>query len=697
MPIIFSFKCHLSILILILFLALYVPSSTASSYIARENPDNVTAISGVVDCREAAILDSLYQSLNKVAVDINQSNFDQAEVDYYSFKDLYNNNKAVIQRMYDSDAARQNAINATDLAVADINDYLNCAGDYNKTYSVYAKDLSSGDNASAATVDLNAEYRRLNSSYDDLQTSVLQSLRQLESADRQHVNASFVNPLLAAASLYTCQSAGQYESVRIPDEKSLLTISVLPHEAAYGDLVSVTGKLVSETGSPASGCHIDVYMNDTRVGGTVTDDGGAYVLRFPVTDRMSGGMGSVRAIYDQDNGSIFLSTASLDDTLDIMPKKTFITLNVAGTRYTAGDAIAINGTLVTENGIPVTGAEVAACMDSRSIGNGTTDANGSYAIKATVPYDSVAGNYSLFVTYTPVGSSLQGSSSEQYAVQVNAIPAIINVNGTPLILFLNDRLLISGSLRSNDGLPARGQALEVRVAGGIGGMVMTDENGNFNYFHTVSAYDPAGMYSIAVVMPSMPGPVKQVSAFPDNMVILPVSKTVAMAAFAALIVLVFALILLIRKRQAFRWPIDMALGCNRIETGPQDGNLAVQVTAIPSSASWTSIFEKYLDNMSALIAAGDLERASVAMYVAARAIAIENSVSVPGSKTHREFYSNTIVSYPSMCAPLLRIVNTYERMRFGPGGLGADEMYHALDDLKIVYETLYGIKEAAEA
>ncbi len=117
-----SLKRYLAIICLFLLLVPCMPMaiSSSSNYTARENPANVTATNGNVDYKTMAIMADMYLGLGKVTLDINQSNFDLAKIDYQAFMSLYDSNKDSLQRLYDSNADGLKAINVTDLTVADI-------------------------------------------------------------------------------------------------------------------------------------------------------------------------------------------------------------------------------------------------------------------------------------------------------------------------------------------------------------------------------------------------------------------------------------------------------------------------------------------------------------------------------------------------------------------------------------------------
>lgn len=797
MPLLSSFKKYLIAICIILLLSSYAQAITAYSgnYTARENPANITASSGQVDYKTLAIMADLYRGLGNIALDINQSNFDKAKIDYTSFKGLYDNNKDVFQRLFDSDADALDAINATDLTVDDIRAYIDDANDYNQSYRMYQDSIVNGDtaNATAYAIKVKQEYKTLSAAYNDLRGSGYATMDRLDSSNQEGINASLLQPFLdttehlmakTAADQKTIQaintnydltlisSAGEaaigdtvtYNAIlksnatdpvhgadivlyandrvvssgvtdpygtcsltyKIPenitwnnvsvyaeyvpagqsvwsavsdtlylhllDERTILSSSVIPRQTTFGDTVTVNGSLVSARGFPASGLPVDIYLDGIRLGRAVTGDDGAYSFSFPVTEYLPGGHCDVYAIYRQAAGNVYISASSSPDTLDVAPQNTSITMAASAIWFTAGDHAGVNGTLTAEKGLPVGDASVIAMLDDRQVGTNKTDDNGFYTITAMIPYDSASGNHSLYTIYVPENSSLSGSSSDPSLIHVDGITSAINVNSTQVILFLNDTLNVTGSLHTENGLPLSGQAVEIRVSDSIGATVTTDDSGNFYYSRTVNGYDPAGIYEVSVYMLSPGNSMTLASVTAGRMLILPVDKTLAIEAFAVILLILIAIVLMANAGMSIGRLADMVMGRTKpeatvaAEASPVSINQDTKPAMPPSYG---------LEHVGKLVEAGTFGEAAISMYVAARQMAADNGVIVRDSDTHREFYREVSTSRPSLAVPLRPIVDIYERMRYGHRDSSAEDMQKAFNGLKAI-QTAFNDKIGVE-
>lgn len=769
-------KRHLS-LILILLLMVYIPSATAlqAGYTARENPANVTATNGQVDYKTLAVMADMYLGIDKISLDLNKSDFDSAGIDYRSFRSLYDSNKDVILRLFDSNADALAALNSTDLTVDDIRAYIEAARDYNETYQDYLHYVAIGDrvNATASGIGLHVNYSLLSSAYDELQASSYVSMDRLDDSSQEGINASLLKPFIDASDSLMSQMAmqnqmiqlasGQYAltlsseseqaqigdkvvytallkstsgasaqggnialymdgvqvasgvtgesgecdlSFVIPDslgrdrvkvyaeylppghpellaisdtlylsiidQPASLSLSVTPDRAAYGDTVKVTGRMTSGRGSPALDQPIDILINGVPLGEAMTGGDGGYTFSFPIAENTPGGECNITARYIQAPGDIFLSTTSPAGKLNVTPGQTSITLNIRGDNYTMGAIIPMGGRLVSENGRNVSGASVIAYLDGVNIGDELTDMNGSYNIQAQVPYDSTPGNHSIYAVYGPAGGSLSGSSSDRHAVHIEAIRTVLSVNGTPLVLFSNDTLIVTGSLHTDSGNPVGGRAVAVRVSDSIGGVVTTDTQGDFIFSRTVNSLDPAGLYGIAVSLPAS-GYIEP--ATDGYVLIVPADKVIAITSFAAAMVLLFIVVLLANAGMSLDKLSKLATGRLRIEADIEEKSMDEPGPNKPALPLIPGIIGEQIGN-------GSFREAAVNIYTAARMMAISRGVKVRDSDTHREFYNITIKSYPFLADHLRPILDTYERMRYGHMDASARDMQTAYGGLQ---------------
>ncbi len=785
-----SLKRRIAI-ICILLLLVYVPSASAlqSNYTARENPTNVTATNGQVDYKTLAIMADMYLRLGKISVDLNQTNFTAADIDYNALRALYENNKDVIRHMYDSNAAALETLNATDLTMDDIRAYLTNASNYDKSYGFYKNYTAMGDgaNATATGIKLRLDYSKLSNAYNALQSSSYTSMSRLDDSNQESVNSSLLQPFMNASdrlmsqitiqnrdvqvltsnynltlitestqvrigdtvkyvarlkrsddslvpganiALYVngvqvssattgptseCEFSYQipYDNAQnyiqvyakyipperpelpaisdtlflhIIDEPTSLSLSLAPNMTAYGGVVNVAGRLISDRGFPATDSEIDVYMNGVGLGKATTGDDGTYAFSFPIQESTPGGDSNITARHEQAAGNVFLGATSAADILHVDPQRTFINLNISGDNFTAGDHLSMSGKLVAENGLNVSGAKVFAYMDGGIIGDGVTDKHGFYSIQAKIPYDSATGSHSLRAAYVPSGGALEGSSSGKFAINVDSIKLVMDVNGTPLVLFANDMLNVTGALHTDSGVPLSGQTITVRVSDTIWGTVITDQSGDFLFSRPVNGSDSPGFYRIFVTSISPSSLASPVSVGP--VLIVPVDKALAITTLAGILVLLALFLIWLKTGMSFTRLRQLATRRSKLETDggkevvylpvAQDTQISEQVVKLPV---------RIPSNIGELIDCGSFKEAAISIHAAARLLAASVGVKVRDSDTHREFYRMTIKSHPSLRDPLRAIVETYERMQYGHMDASAMDLQNAFKGLQALQVT----------
>lgn len=791
-----SLKRRISIIVILLLLV-YVPSASAlqANYTARENPTNVTATNGQVDYKTLAIMADMYLGLGKISIDLNQTNFTAADIDYQSLRALYENNKDVILHMYDTNAAALETINSTDLTMDDIRAYLTNASNYHKTYGIYKNYTDMGDvaNATATGVKLRVDYGELSDAYNALQSSSYASMSRLDDSNQENVNSSLLQPFMDATDRLMLQITIQNRDVQVEtsnydltlttestqarigdtvqyiatlnrsdgslvpganvvlyvngaqvssattgptsecvlsyqvpnsnlqnyvkvyaeyipterpelpaisdtlflhiiDEPTSLSLSLAPNTTAYGDVVNVAGRLVSDRGFPAIDSEIDVYINDAHLGHATTDNNGAYAFSFPITESTPGGDSNITARYDQATGNVFLDATSPASTLHVIPQRTFISLNSSGDNFTAGDLLSMSGKLVTENGLTVSGAKVLAYMDGGVIGDAVTDKRGYYSIQARIPYDSTQGSHSLTAVYAPGGGALERSSSSQLSIYVNSIKLVMDVNGTPLVLFANDMLNVTGALHTESGVPLGGQTIAIRVSDTIWGTVITDQHGDFRFSRSVNSSDSTGFYRIFVTSISPSGIASPASVGP--VLIIPVDKTLASTVLIGILVLLALFILWVRAGMSFNNLKQLAIGRSKLET--DGGKEAVYLPVAEDQHIPEPVVKPPIEipgYIGALIGSGSFNEAALGIYAVARQMAASCGVTVRDSDTHREFYRMTIKSYPLLRDSLGPIVDTYERMQYGHMDAGTMDIQNAFKGLQALRVTFDSVRE----
>ena len=264
-----------------------------------------------------------------------------------------------------------------------------------------------------------------------------------------------------------------------------------PSQIELGSGGIFQGSITSETLSPVGVLEIGLEDSAGRQLGTVTtDEGGAFEYRHDSFDEA--GPESITARYVGDD---FISPAEASIAFVV---QTPTSLAVEGPSLVrAGESVEITGSLVMEDGQPVSNAEIATNIESRPLV--LTDDEGKFrfdivaASEEDIGEDSVESELEVRVAFDGTDSLSSASAELQAAV---GIPRIVVEPIEPIAR--GDALRISGSVL----LGTRAMAgLDVQF--GDSGKIRTNEAGEFTYSYPIAADASLGDTQIEVYESSL--------------------------------------------------------------------------------------------------------------------------------------------------------------------------------------------------
>jgi hypothetical protein len=517
--------------------------------------------------------------------------------------------------------------------------------------------------------------------------------------------------------------------LRIQDKPTGLSLLENKGSMSYGDPVRFSGELAATDGTPAPGKAIDIYMNGELIGSAMTGEDGAYAYVYNVTPGTPAGKSTFYASYKQKPEGVFLGSASMNRTLEVIPKNTILSVD-NDSRFSIGDIGRVKGKLVTENNVPVRDASVLVFIDGIKMGNNSTDSAGAYNIVVRIPDNWTSGPHEVYASFTPDnGTALRGASSDKLQFTFSNSVEAISVSGVSPIVFRGDTLSINGTLRSGSGMPIEGKSLNITASAIVIGTFVTDSNGYFNASYVVSGGETPGLYTLSIAENNDYG-LPPVVKYSGQLMIIPFDKFPALGApilVVAAIIAVAALVLM-RTRRDIRFiehmivettappeeEAESATLLSQDSVGPEPSDDMVSKLEVPHAPveidmvrappaeekplpKLPPITQKQLTNFSmdseiisikAIIRSGDLMNAMTHIYVTSRKIALVHGVDVPDSMTHNEFLASVSKQYPPLDKSLSQIVYAYELMVFGGREADASDLNAMLGYLGEFYRGL---------
>lgn len=456
-------------------------------------------------------------------------------------------------------------------------------------------------------------------------------------------------------------------------ERSSLQARATPGVASYEDTVYVYGRLTTLNGVPAASQTITISLAGIPSGITTTGTDGSYSFLLAVPFDARTGDTFIQASYAGVSDSALESSQSPPCAVWIAPGASLVTLEPQPPVFRGGETATFLGKLSSDDGRPVTGAEVSIFADDTFIGLNSTDAGGRFSITAPVPYNITPGDHGVYASFDPGNDrALTGSRSDVFTARFDPITPLVVVHGVPLLAFPGDELNVTGILMADDGRPLAGRQANVAIPGAAG-TVVTDAGGSFQI-----ALKVAGSPGISSVTVSVPGdgllssPEYQGGA----MLVLPFDKTGS--ALAVLVLLLAAGLVVVK-----------AAGARRPEKQP---SLPVPSPAVPEPGSKPVTFspaEELRMVNQAVLAGNDRREAIRSAFLAARRMLRDRDPKLPDSVTHRELCRILSGRQPSLAGPLEVITTSYEGVVFGHRLPTDEDVYGALYNLGELQKLLY--------
>lgn len=220
---------------------------------------------------------------------------------------------------------------------------------------------------------------------------------------------------------------------------SAIALEINPDHGVYGDLLSMAG-----TANASTGTEVVVFVDGLQAGGAEIDDSGRFSLAYTI--------GQLEARSHTAYASVGSDISDVNN-FTIEARNTSITLSVRRIEENGVRKYIGTGRLVTEDGVPVSGATVSLNVDGRaSWENGKTADNGTYTLTTE---DLSPLTHTLQARFNGDGFPLHDSESAPVTVEgpphidwIASLVYLLAVGGAAVggVLFLRDRRVSDDSL-----------------------------------------------------------------------------------------------------------------------------------------------------------------------------------------------------------------------------------------------------------
>ncbi|WP_423998606.1 hypothetical protein ACOZ4I_08765 [Haloarcula salina] len=249
-----------------------------------------------------------------------------------------------------------------------------------------------------------------------------------------------------------------------------LTVRAASPTASFTDPATITGQIRTENGSVLADRTVELRVGN-RTRNVTTDADGAFETAYrPRSARV--GEQSIAVAYRPAPESVYL-TDSDQFGVEVQQVAPTITIERSPASVSYGEPLSVSAA-VTVDGTPVDGVPIEVVVGEEPLVRAATDPNGSMATSVRLPATVDDGARSVTVRIPYRDRAIANvNASERLVVARTVTRLSLNASTT------GEGVVARGRLRTADGRPVTNRPVRVRVTGGDGRVVETDENGRF--------------------------------------------------------------------------------------------------------------------------------------------------------------------------------------------------------------------------
>ncbi len=141
----------------------------------------------------------------------------------------------------------------------------------------------------------------------------------------------------------------------------LTTITVSPYNLTRGDLGTFSGIIRDELGNGIPGLWLDIYLRDTYLGHTTTEEDGTFLEHIPLDDDLDLGPAYVLILF---NGTSYFDTSERNYTIDVYASTHIDLIEIT---FATRDELFLQGHLFDNLGDPLSGQNITIFFSNDKI------------------------------------------------------------------------------------------------------------------------------------------------------------------------------------------------------------------------------------------------------------------------------------------------------------------------------------------
>ena len=472
-------------------------ASAGQTPVIHENPASLTTQQPFdVNGKLTLQLEQMFGSLDKVALNVNLSQFDLSRLSLKDFDQYYQFFKDYLARTNITGSDYQRITGQANVTAEQLREIIESSESFNADFTRFKAYYDGGDmvNATITALELQKQYDAMNSSSGQLTltAAAISDLLQNTSVNTNRLDAGIntLNVFMGRMNELNALPMSLLGDTNLTLEASKVNVST-------GDVVAFTARLSSDDTAVAGGL-IDLYVDGASAGRVATGSNGTCTIFYRIAPGSFNG--SFRAVaYFDPQSSDYTPAVSNGIELNRLPITPDLTMTATPEIVRFGDTLHVEGRLTADGGYPVPDHVVAVYYERQPAYYAVTDSNGYYTCGITITAQMSEGFFDTVARYeaeSAPGEALANASSQTSVVRVLQEGTLLTLEQPPSAVDGGQSITFAGTIFSSGGRPVSGAEIGIYDDSGLIVSGTTDDGGYFRATKHVSFGDVAGMHHI---------------------------------------------------------------------------------------------------------------------------------------------------------------------------------------------------------
>jgi hypothetical protein len=472
-------------------------ASTGQTPVIHENPANLTTQQPFdVNGKLMLQLEQMFGSLDKVALNINLSQFDLSRLSLKDYDLYYQFFKDYLARTSITGSDYQRITGQANVTAEQLRGMIESSESFNAGFARFKACYDRGDmvNATITALELQKQYDAMNGSSRQLTLTAAAISALLQNTS---VNTNRLDEGINTLNIFMDR---MNELNTLPMSllgNTNLTLEASKFNVSTGDVVAFTARLSSNDTAVAGGL-VELYVDGASAGRLATGSDGTCIVFYQIAAGSFNGTYRAIAYYDPQ-GSNYTPAVSNGIGLNRLPITADLTMTAMPETVRFGDTAHVEGRLTADGGYPVPGHVVSVYYGRQPACYAVTDGNGYYACGITITARMPEGFFDTVARYeaeSAPGEALANASSQTSVVRVLREGTLLTLEQPPSFVDGGQNIIFAGTIISSSGRPVNGVEIGIYDDSGLIVSGTTDDRGYFRATKHVSFGDAAGMRRI---------------------------------------------------------------------------------------------------------------------------------------------------------------------------------------------------------